>query len=130
MARDTGRFAIGPRALHERRASEARHLVERHVELVLGAVEARLQSGWIGDEHSPLGESRHREAVCHRILEQRRGAPVTAAIVAGRHLLTIDALCDEYFGRSSRDSAPFGEGDGTGVHRVGSATNDNSRGRR
>jgi hypothetical protein len=90
-----------------------------------------LQSGWIGDEHSPLGESRHREAVCHRILAQRRGAPVTAAIVAGRHLLTIDALCDEYFGRSSRDSTPFGEGEpSTGVHRVGPATNDNSRGRR
>ncbi len=133
MTRDTGRFAIGPRALCDRRASEARHVVERHVELVLAAVEARLQSGWIGEEHSPLGESRHREAVCHRIIAERQAAgalPVTAAIVAGRHLLTIDALCDEYFGRASLGSpGPFASDEpGTGVHRV--ARNDNGRGAR
>jgi hypothetical protein len=128
---DSGRFAIGAG-----RSSEARYLVERHVDLVLGAVEARLASGWIGDEHSPLGESRHREAVCRRIVDertaQRRGEPiaVTAAIIAGRHMLTIDALCDEYFGGSSGAATASFCDEATGVHRLRGANDNATRGRR
>jgi hypothetical protein len=96
---DTGRFAVGPAGSLDRALAERKAIVDAFLEIAVGKVKAELDSGWIGPEHSPLGELAHRAAVERRIFARRHGdtSPATAAIVAGRHLLTIDAMCDEYF---------------------------------
>jgi hypothetical protein len=83
------------------RFAEQMAIVAAHMGLVLGAVQAELDSGWIGPEYSPLGREQHEAAVERRMQRrmQRRMPPssIGANIVAGRHLLTISALADEYF---------------------------------
>lgn len=86
---------LGRRGSAERRVAERIAIENAHVEIALGAVQAGLESGWLSHEFSPLGPERHKDAVRRRVAEGRGGE---GAIVAGRYLLTIDAVADEYFG--------------------------------
>lgn len=88
-------LTLGRRGSAERRVAERLAIENAHVEIAMGAVQAGLESGWLGHEFSPLGPERHKAAVRRRLAEGGRGE---AAIVAGRYLLTIDAVADEYFG--------------------------------
>lgn len=90
---------LGRRGSAERRLAERRAVIEAHVELALRSMQASLESGWMGPEHSPLGHERHVAAVERRMARssRHRRGPVDAAIVAGRHLLTIDAVASEFF---------------------------------
>lgn len=88
-------IVLGRRGSAERRVAERTAIENAHVELALGAVQAGLESGWLSHEFSPLGSERHKAAVIARV-EAGRGDE--GAIVAGRYLLTIDAVADEYFG--------------------------------
>jgi hypothetical protein len=87
---DPIRFDLGRRGSPERRLAERRAIIDAHLELV----RARLESGWLGQEHSPLGPRRHVEAVRRRLAVGRNDA----AIDDSRYLLTIDAVVDEFFG--------------------------------
>jgi hypothetical protein len=77
------------RLLEQRRA-----IIDAHLELALGEVRARLESGWLDQYHSPLGQAPHVEAVRRRLRSRLDGAHTDR----GRYLLTIDALVEEYFG--------------------------------
>lgn len=85
---------IGRRGSAERRLAERRAIVEAHVALALGAVQERLESGWLTQEYSPLGRERHMSVVRRRMAAGHGDA----AIDGRRYLLTIDAVVDEYFG--------------------------------
>lgn len=85
---------MGASGSAERRLAERRAIIDAHLELALGAVRAHLESGWIGQEHSPLGPERHVAAVRRRLSKGGRDA----ALDGGRFLLTIDAVVDEFFG--------------------------------
>lgn len=89
-----GEIALGERGSAERRIAERRAIIAAHIELVMGTVRARLESGWIDQRHSPLGPRQHAEAVHRRRAEGRPGALIRGQ----RLLLTIDALAEEYFG--------------------------------
>lgn len=89
----TGEIALGERGSAERRIAERRAIIAAHIELVMGTVRARLESGWIDQRHSPLGSRVHIDAVKRRIAEGRGDA----AVCGRRALLTIDAIADEYF---------------------------------
>jgi hypothetical protein len=78
------------------RLAEQMAVIDMHVGLVLEAVQAELDGGWIGPEHSPLGRAQHEAAVERRIA-RRVGGDIQATIVEGRHFLTIAALADEYY---------------------------------
>lgn len=92
-----GHDAIGQRGTAERRLTERRAIIDHHLELALGAVRERLETGWLGQEYSPLGREKHVEAV-----RRRMAAGLTDAAIDGRlFLLTIDAVVDEYFGSRS-----------------------------
>jgi hypothetical protein len=104
-ASGTGRFpVIGRKGSAERRAMELQSVMETHVELVLAATKAALASGWLDEQFSPLGKERHVAIVLSRIARARAEgrSPVGAAIVAGRHLLSIEAVADEVFAPPSR----------------------------
>lgn len=88
------RDPVGQRGTAERRVAERRAIIDAHLELALGAVRERLETGWLGQEYSPLGRERHVEAVRRRLGAGR----LDAAIDGRRYLLTIDAVVDEYFG--------------------------------
>lgn len=106
MTRDTGRFAVGQAGSLDRQLAERRAIVDAWLEIAVGKVKAELASGWIGPEHSPLGPDRHR-AACERRIARHASTgdgEVDAAIVAGRHLLTIDAMADEFFRAEQRVS--------------------------
>lgn len=90
----SGRDAVGQRGSAERRVAERRAIIDAHLELALGAVRERLESGWLAQEHSPLGRERHVETVRRRVASGR----LDAAIDGRRYLLTIDAVVDEFFG--------------------------------
>lgn len=77
------------RLLEQRRA-----IIDAHLELALGEVRSRLESGWLDQYHSPLGQAPHVDAVRRRLRKGGEGA----AVMGKRHLLTIDALAEEYFG--------------------------------
>jgi hypothetical protein len=85
---------------------ELQAVMEAHVELMLGAAKASLQSGWLDEQFSPLGPARHVAAVLVRIARARASgrSPIGAAIVDGRHFLSIEAVADEHFKRPSRSS--------------------------
>lgn len=85
---------VGRRGSAERRLAERRAIIEAHVELALGAVQERLESGWLTQEYSPLGRERHMSVVRRRMA----AGYADAAIDGRRYLLTIDAVVDEYFG--------------------------------
>jgi hypothetical protein len=82
----------------ERRVAERRAIIHAHLELALEAVRERLESGWLGQEYSPLGRERHVEAVRARLAAGHRDA----AIEGRRYLLTIDAVVEECFGALGR----------------------------
>ncbi len=52
--------------------------------------------GWFDQRLSPLGPRRHIEAVRRRIRGRQPGQPIGASIVGERHLLSLDALTEEY----------------------------------
>lgn len=89
-----GLDALGQRGTAERRIAERRAIIHAHLEIAIGAVRERLESGWLGQEHSPLGRDRHMEAVRRRLAAGRPDA----ARAGRRYLLTIDAMVDEFFG--------------------------------
>lgn len=96
----TGRFrVIGQKGSAERRSMELQSVMETHVELVLAATKASLASGWLDEQFSPLGTERHVAIVLSRLARARAEgrSPSGAAIVAGRHLLSIEAIADEVF---------------------------------
>lgn len=95
----TGRFEIGAARSRERRTAEVSAVADAWLEIAVGKVKAELESGWLGPENSPLGPDRHRAAVEARIARRAAAGegPVDAAIIAGRHMLSLDALADEYF---------------------------------
>lgn len=89
---------LGSRSSLARRRAERRAIVDAHLELVVGAAIARIQSGWLSEVYSPLGMQRHIAAVRRRVDRQRwSSGPIDAAIVSGRHMLTLDAIADELF---------------------------------
>jgi hypothetical protein len=89
---------VGAAGTRARSVAERRAVIDAYLELALGTVRARLESGWIDQAHSPLGPRVHVDAVRRRIAEGRRDA-----LIRGRRaMLTIDAVADEYFG--SRDT--------------------------
>lgn len=97
---NTGRFAIGGRrGSAELRFQQRRAIMDAHIEMVIGAAIAQCESGWLGPEHSPLGSVGHVQAVERRIARRKAAGagPVDAAIIAGRHMLSLDAMVDEYF---------------------------------
>lgn len=89
---------IGKPGSVARRRAERRAILEAYFDMALGAALARIESGWLPEEHSPLGTRRHIEVVRRR-LAQGEG---DAAIVAGQYMLTIDAIADEMFRVPSR----------------------------
>lgn len=96
--RDTGRVAtLGAAGSSARRLTERTAIVDAFLECAVGRIKAELDSGWIGPEHSPLGAAAHRAAVARRIARRAGDERVDAAIVAGRELLTLDAIADEFF---------------------------------
>jgi hypothetical protein len=119
VSRDTERFALGQRGSDERRNVKRRMMIDAHVQLVLGAAMASLESGWIGQEHSPLGAARHVEAVRRRIAAGDRR---TATLLDGRYLLTVDAVVDEFFG----DPEPTLAAALGGLRRMSTPNNDNA----
>jgi hypothetical protein len=127
----TGRFEVGGRASEERRAVELQAIIEAHVELVLGAAQASIESGWIDERYSPLGRDRHMAACAARIARRQRSGPtgpVDAAIVAGRHLLTIEAVADEYFRRDTPKTRLARALAALGALAGGGSDNDNAGG--
>lgn len=106
---------VGVAGTRERRVAERRAIVDAYLALALGTVQARLESGWIDQAHSPLGSRVHIDAVRRRIAEGRRDA-----LIRGRRaMLTIDALADEYFGSHETQLTL------ASVKRRGRAANDN-----
>lgn len=79
-------------------------LMNAHVELVLAATIAALQGGWMSEVHSPLGRAAHVAAVLDRIGRARSGRRRSddAMIARGRHLLTIEAVVDEWLARADQ----------------------------
>lgn len=72
-------------------------VVVAHLELAFSACARAVESGWIDQEFSPLGQRRHVAAVRRRLAARREGAEVDAVVVGRRYLLTVDALAEEYF---------------------------------
>lgn len=101
------RRRLGRRGSRERRLVERRAVVDAAIEIMLGRARAVIDSGWLPQDLSPLGPRRHVEACRRRVADQEcRGGPVDAAIVGRRFMLTVDAVCDEYFGSPKIAPAP------------------------
>lgn len=78
-----------PELLSEQRKA----VLAMHFEIAFAETVARAEGGWIGQKHSPLGRLGHIEAVRRRVSDGRGDA----AIYGRLHLLTVDALAEEYF---------------------------------
>ncbi len=85
---------IGDGSTCQRNIAERRAIIDAYLELAMGTLRARLESGWIDQAHSPLGRHVHVDAVQRRIAEGRGDARIRGR----RAMLTIDAVVDEYFG--------------------------------
>lgn len=74
-------------------SAQRKAVVLLHLELAFAEIAARAEAGWISQKHSPLGRHGHIEAVRRRLREGKSGVGIYGRL----HLLTVDALAEEYF---------------------------------